>query len=551
MDKVLAVLFLLGICCSLGFGNEVKSSYLPEDQDGSGDDEDLFSGSGFDEYLPVDVDIKDGNLDLTSASPFVLETTTHQPDSDSNQGMAVEHATRETETTKPQEGPVDELHEPVVAERPAVVPTSPELTTHMPTTHRMSTAKFTTTDAESTDDAADPNKHHHHHPHHHHHHHHHHNKTTTSPALITDPSVHHEDTTAPPEVYEPNIPHIIHEAVTTSVPDDGESDISHVNDVTTLRPNYTDEPIDHHHIHHQESPSGSSSTPSVDYEETTKDPAADDGSFVFLGHDDKQTTTPHDVEDSHVHVDHHDQTTSSADVDGSDVHQAEPTSSPPHIVEQDGEQSQNETADVNKHPHHHHHHHHHPHHHTTQATTPSSTEQPDEPHTLAPVDGIIPDTTTSTVQVLEEDDLISISTGSPEQNIPVNHTVIPMPGENDADLADSKEDEASGENPDTKDEFFFERKTEQNEEAPDNKLLETDPDADEGSSGASHGIMERKEILGGIIAGGVAGLLFAVFLVGFMLYRMKKKDEGSYSLEEPKQSNGGYQKPREQREFYA
>ena len=38
----------------------------------------------------------------------------------------------------------------------------------------------------------------------------------------------------------------------------------------------------------------------------------------------------------------------------------------------------------------------------------------------------------------------------------------------------------------------------------------------------------------------------------FMLYRMKKKDEGSYSLEEPKQANGGaYQKPTKQEEFYA
>lgn len=56
----------------------------------------------------------------------------------------------------------------------------------------------------------------------------------------------------------------------------------------------------------------------------------------------------------------------------------------------------------------------------------------------------------------------------------------------------------------------------------------------------------------GVIAGGLVGLIFAVCLVGFMLYRMKKKDEGSYSLEEPKQANGGaYQKPSRQEEFYA
>ncbi|XP_004839100.1 syndecan-1 [Heterocephalus glaber] len=70
--------------------------------------------------------------------------------------------------------------------------------------------------------------------------------------------------------------------------------------------------------------------------------------------------------------------------------------------------------------------------------------------------------------------------------------------------------------------------------------------------GASQGLLGRKEVLGGVIAGGVVGLVFAVCLVGFMLYRMKKKDEGSYSLEEPKQANGGaYQKPTKQEEFYA
>ncbi|KFO36010.1 Syndecan-1, partial [Fukomys damarensis] len=70
--------------------------------------------------------------------------------------------------------------------------------------------------------------------------------------------------------------------------------------------------------------------------------------------------------------------------------------------------------------------------------------------------------------------------------------------------------------------------------------------------GASQGLLDRKEVLGGVIAGGVVGLILAMCLVGFMLYRMKKKDEGSYSLEEPKQANGGaYQKPTKQEEFYA
>ncbi|CAM4530505.1 unnamed protein product [Lepidochelys olivacea] len=83
----------------------------------------------------------------------------------------------------------------------------------------------------------------------------------------------------------------------------------------------------------------------------------------------------------------------------------------------------------------------------------------------------------------------------------------------------------------------------------ESELADSSRDAE--AAGTSQGLMDRKEVLGGVIAGGLVGLLFAVFLVGFMLYRMKKKDEGSYSLDEPKQSNGGYQKPQKQEEFYA
>lgn len=79
-----------------------------------------------------------------------------------------------------------------------------------------------------------------------------------------------------------------------------------------------------------------------------------------------------------------------------------------------------------------------------------------------------------------------------------------------------------------------------------------EPPVGRGATGASQGLLDRKEVLGGVIAGGLVGLILAVCLVGFMLYRMKKKDEGSYSLEEPKQANGGaYQKPIKQEEFYA
>ncbi|KFP96096.1 Syndecan-3, partial [Haliaeetus albicilla] len=77
---------------------------------------------------------------------------------------------------------------------------------------------------------------------------------------------------------------------------------------------------------------------------------------------------------------------------------------------------------------------------------------------------------------------------------------------------------------------------------------------DSGNSAAQlpqKNILERKEVLIAVIVGGVVGALFAAFLVMLLIYRMKKKDEGSYTLEEPKQANVPYQKPDKQEEFYA
>ncbi|XP_017768286.1 PREDICTED: syndecan-like [Nicrophorus vespilloides] len=43
-------------------------------------------------------------------------------------------------------------------------------------------------------------------------------------------------------------------------------------------------------------------------------------------------------------------------------------------------------------------------------------------------------------------------------------------------------------------------------------------------------------ILAAVIGGAVVGLLCAILVVMFIVYRMRKKDEGSYALEEPKRS---------------
>ena len=53
-----------------------------------------------------------------------------------------------------------------------------------------------------------------------------------------------------------------------------------------------------------------------------------------------------------------------------------------------------------------------------------------------------------------------------------------------------------------------------------------------------------------VIGGAVVGLLCAILLVMFIVYRMRKKDEGSYPLEEQKYTNYSYMKAPD-KEFYA
>ncbi|CAB3383983.1 Hypothetical predicted protein [Cloeon dipterum] len=59
-------------------------------------------------------------------------------------------------------------------------------------------------------------------------------------------------------------------------------------------------------------------------------------------------------------------------------------------------------------------------------------------------------------------------------------------------------------------------------------------------------------ILAAVIGGAVVGLLCAILVVMFIVYRMRKKDEGSYALDEPKRSPtiNSYTK-NSNREFYA
>lgn len=60
-------------------------------------------------------------------------------------------------------------------------------------------------------------------------------------------------------------------------------------------------------------------------------------------------------------------------------------------------------------------------------------------------------------------------------------------------------------------------------------------------------------ILAAVIGGAVVGLLCAILVVMFIVYRMRKKDEGSYALDEPKRSptSNSYTRGGTNKEFYA
>ncbi|XP_068450933.1 syndecan-4 [Clinocottus analis] len=50
------------------------------------------------------------------------------------------------------------------------------------------------------------------------------------------------------------------------------------------------------------------------------------------------------------------------------------------------------------------------------------------------------------------------------------------------------------------------------------------------SHASDDSVFNKTEVLAALIAGGAVGLMFAVLLILLLIYRMKKKDEGSYDL---------------------
>ncbi|KAM8725785.1 syndecan-4-like [Acanthopagrus schlegelii] len=56
----------------------------------------------------------------------------------------------------------------------------------------------------------------------------------------------------------------------------------------------------------------------------------------------------------------------------------------------------------------------------------------------------------------------------------------------------------------------------------------------------SKSFLERKEILAGVIAGGVAGVIFAAGLAGLLIYKWQKKAEEGYVLGQQRASDEDY-----------
>ncbi|XP_063979033.1 syndecan isoform X1 [Diachasmimorpha longicaudata] len=118
----------------------------------------------------------------------------------------------------------------------------------------------------------------------------------------------------------------------------------------------------------------------------------------------------------------------------------------------------------------------------------------------------------------------------------VTEDLAPKRPDNEVDLAPAREDEPEGE-----------------EDSDDShEVLIMNPKHEDRASS----FFAQPGVLAAVIGGAVVGLLCAILVVMFIVYRMRKKDEGSYALDEPRRSPAAasYPKPgapHHNREFYA
>ncbi|XP_077147594.1 syndecan-1 [Ranitomeya variabilis] len=509
MDALPALCLLL--LCSLTVAVD-ETVPLPEDLDGSGDDED-FSGSGSDGFF-VDSESKDVTVFTTSISTLVPtvegSTAAQEPEIVEKEETKTEDTTKSADTTA---SPSDDIKDPIAVDTDDAEATTKEAITSPPF-HQ-----------EETEDKK----------HHHHHHHPHHHTTTSSTTLPSESGGDVDDTTD--ILLAVDLP----EQTTTNIPDT-EPGLHHVPQELTTPV----EDLAKHGVFHGETTSGATST-YVDNEEAAVD-ALDNLPALVTTTVAEESRTHEDHHPHHHHHHHHPphhHTTTTPFVELGVKEEETTKQSDPVEPESNAEGGENvTTVSEDEHP---------PedHHHVTTTTMSAEPEKPPEVHTPdtkgrrihVPDDG-----STTAVPVISEDEHLPEDTENDDfTSTTAQYNVSRSPFDENDEISDSKEEGPSGV---ADEDIFFESTNSVLNEGRMNPSSE-EGNSDDGSSDASHGIMERKELLAGIIAGGVAGLVFAAALVVFVLYRMKKKDEGSYSLEEPKQSNGGYQKPREQREFYA
>lgn len=181
---------------------------------------------------------------------------------------------------------------------------------------------------------------------------------------------------------------------------------------------------------------------------------------------------------------------------------------------------------------------------TTEDDVPTTVETTPEPTTAAPT------TTAATTVKTRGSFRPRVPVSRTTQGVPTERTTRPQP----PTTTQEGNNEVGAAGPTGESEVSEDRRNNLGR-----GLMPVEPDfsgntLDGGSSAAQlpqKNILERKEVLIAVIVGGVVGALFAAFLVMLLVYRMKKKDEGSYTLEEPKQATVTYQKPDKQEEFYA
>ncbi|XP_026731656.1 syndecan isoform X1 [Trichoplusia ni] len=169
-------------------------------------------------------------------------------------------------------------------------------------------------------------------------------------------------------------------------------------------------------------------------------------------------------------------------------------------------------------------------------------EQPDEtpvvpkvdtplqtPTDPRPIDELIPNTRNRPSEGAPEE---GRGAGEEQPSRP-DQTDISISGE---DLVPSVDQEPSGSN------------VNQESRAPDKVVIMNAKPEDRATS-----FFAQPGILAAVIGGAVVGLLCAILVVMFIVYRMRKKDEGSYALDEPKRSPAAasYGKGHNNREFYA